>query len=438
MKSLFKKTLTAAALCVVPVMLVNCSSESTSVGNTTPSSGTSLQGLASCEAQADGAICGTLYAPDGETPLANAEITVTDSEGNLVRLGGLRSSDTTTRTLAANTDACLSDATGAFACACNATGDDLTFSVDSALVDFTFTASCAADEVTEVPAEQTTADNSETNTMAVVTGSYDKVEVVIANMFDCGTVESGELDYGTECNRMHIFDGGDRINADDLDPNNGDAAYRTVEDLLTNADLMDDYDMILLNCGLNDTLATDEDVIANIQNYIAGGGRIYGSDWAYNFVEQSFPSIIDFYGDDETDGLGDVAETTDVAKDGTSNSAQTVNVDDASILTYLRENDIIEDDATTATVNFDLSSWVVMSEANDGVSVLLSADNLPNGPADVENLPIAVLDCEEGDGGVFYGSYHTEVGEATDEDDVQEAILRYMILNGFNACISGS
>lgn len=435
MKQIRKIMMVGCVALLSSLSLANCSSESTSVGNTTPTSASPLAGLATCEAQENGTICGTLYAPDGSTPLANAEIQVSDSSGNLVKLDGLRSVSSGTRMLTANADACLSDATGAFACVCDSAGGDLTFSVDSALIDFTFTADCSEDEITEVPVADTTADADETQTLAVVTGAYDKVEVVLADMFDCGTVTDGELDYGTECSQMHIFDGGSRIGFGDTDPNNGDTEYRTVEDLLTDPDLMDDYDMILLNCGLDDALASDETVQANIAAYVADGGRVYGSDWAYNFIEQTFPSIIDFYGADGTDGLSDTAETEDVAKAGSSNSDQTVNVEDASLLTFLQTNDVIDDAATTASINFNLGSWVVMDTADGDASTLLSADSLENGPSGVEDLPIAVLSCDDSSvGGIFYASYHTEIGTVTDEDDAQEAILRYMILNGFNSC----
>jgi len=198
---------------------------------------------------------------------------------------------------------------------------------------------------------------------------------------------------------------------------------------------MKEFDIIFLNCGLDDTTATDTTVIENLQSYVATGRKIYGSDWAYNFIEQSHPSLIDFYDGDEVDGLGATAETLDEAKVGSRNSDQAVTIDDSGILTYLRENGIIGESDTTASINFDLGSWVVMTETSNTTTDLLSAATLPSGPSDVTDVPIASLYCDtNSNGGIFYGSYHTEIGEATDEDDVQEAILRYMILNGFNAC----
>jgi len=341
--------------------------------------------------------------------------------------------------LVASESGCLSDATGAFACVCNATGGDLTFSVNSALVDFEFTSDCSADTVTNVEASLTTAAATDSGQLAVITGDYDKVESILANMLGCGTLDAdGDLDFGTECSRLHIFDGGARISADDQDPNNGDTTYRTASDLLTNADLMDDYAVILLNCGLDESLTVDDTVLTNLQNFVNNGGKIYASDWAYRYLEHAFPALIDFYGDLSTDGLGETIEA-DSARAGASGTV-TVNVEDASVLTYLRENSIIGAADTTADVDFDLSSWVVMSDAAESVTQLLTADALTD-PADAvlagnTTLPIATLSCDDtAGGGIFYASYHTEISSASDADTAQEAILRYMILNGFNACL---
>lgn len=409
------------------VAFAACSSSSSS---TEEASGDALSGLDSCTAQASGTICGTLLAPDGTTPIANAEITVAGASG---------SESTTLRSLNLTAGStCLSDATGAFACACNDTGESQTFTVDSVLIDFEFTATCAADEVTNVDASETTAESTEVGGLAIVTGSFDKVEVVLADLLECGTVTDGELDYGTECDQMHIFDGGARISDTDTDPNNGDTTYRTIDDLLTDTELMDDYSVILLNCGLDETLSSDATVIANIQDYIENGGHIYASDWAYLFVEEPFPDLLDFYGDTSVDGLGSTAEQ-DEARVGEGSLDQTVNIEDASLLSFLRDEDIVDDTADTATVNFNLGSWVVMSNAADDVTQLLTTDDLASLDNEVlsgnTTIPIAALSCGSStDGGIFYGSYHTEIGEATDEDSAQEAILRYMILNGFNGC----
>lgn len=435
-----KKIFVQSFVLLTLIVFSACSSGSSS--GTEEVTGDTLSGLDSCTAQSTGTICGTLLAPDGTTPIANAEITVSSTSGS--ESATLRSLNLT----AGST--CVSDATGTFACACNDVGASQTFIVDSMLIDFEFTATCTADEVTNVATTETTAESTEVSSSAVVTGAYDKVEAVLAGMLECGTVTDGELDYGTECDEIHIFDGGSRITSDDTDPNNGDTTYRTIEDLLTDLDLMNDYGVIFLNCGLDETYMDDsnattkETIIANIQNYIAEGGLIYASDWAYSYLEESFPDLIDFYADTSVDGLGSTAEDssilTGVARVGEGSLDQTVNIEDDALLSFLRDEDIVADDADTTTVNFNLGGWVVMSDAADGVTQLLTADDIESLDDEVlsgnTTIPITVLSCgDSSDGGIFYGSYHTEIGESTtDGNDAQEAILRYMILNGFNGC----
>ncbi len=58
------------------------------------------------------------------------------------------------------------------------------------------------------------------------------------------------------------------------------------------------YNIIFLNCGFNDALLASGAGTRYLQSFVAMGGSLYASDWAYDPVEVIWPSAIDFIGDD--------------------------------------------------------------------------------------------------------------------------------------------
>jgi hypothetical protein len=93
---------------------------------------------------------------------------------------------------------------------------------------------------------------------------------------------------------------------------------------LNNAALLSGYNMIFLNCGMDQPLdltipegsvsrsldvAWADTIAANLQNFVAAGKRLYASDWAYVYVEKAFPAAIDFFGDATNFGVTVCDET---------------------------------------------------------------------------------------------------------------------------------
>lgn len=466
MKSIYRALLQVTVGVCLILSFTQCdllggSNSSSSTSQPSGSSG-ATQSLEHCQGQSQGTICGTLLAPNGSTPIANARIYAKSSTGStqLVTLAKYTTDDDGD---SENDDAddssedndsddesdddaeedCRSDAQGNFICECPHYGEDIEFVYDSSLIDGEFTADCLEEGESTVD-DDTVIDRGETM-LAVVTGRYDKVEVILSDIFACGELNGSYFEYGSECDMMHIYDGYDMFDSDDADPNNSDSNYRSGQDLLSNLQLMQTYDMIFINCGADDHFASDTTIIQNLQTYIAAGGKVYASDWAYNFIEQSFPSKIEFYGSvedgdgDPLDGLSATPENEDSALVGDINYSTDVTVTDNTLLDYLRTEGLVDDNETDANVIFNLNAWAVMLEVDDTVNTLLSSDEIDVSAYETDALPneqpVAVLHCDEAAlGGFFYGSYHTELG-ITSYDDVQEEILRFLILNGFNTCI---
>ncbi|MGB0637837.1 MAG: hypothetical protein ACPGTU_00795 [Myxococcota bacterium] len=231
---------------------------------------------------------------------------------------------------------------------------------------------------TEIPDDECALDPPN---IAVVTGDFDHIEDIIDDM---------GLEY-TE------FTG-----------TGGSTRYR---DFLTDSAAMSEYDIIFLNCGAStDWLTTHrEEIRGNLRGFVEAGGSVYASDWAYYFVELPFPGKIDFYGDDSTAGDAQYGWLGMV----------TANVVDPVMQAIVG--------STTASINFDLSSWAISESLAPDVDVLLQANveamDLWGGTTVIPNAPIAAR-FDIGAGRVIYTAFHNEhQGTTIDMREILEEII---------------
>jgi hypothetical protein len=180
---------------------------------------------------------------------------------------------------------------------------------------------------------------------------------------------------------------------------------------------MAEFDIIFFNCGISSTWMSSEVeehlITENIGSFVSNGGSIYVSDWAYSFVEHTFPAKIDFYGDDTVMG------SPMAGREGMVSA----NVIDPIIQAIIG--------AVGADINFDLPMWVVMEELGSGVSPLLEAtievSDLYGGFSSMADRPIAVeFDFGDAGGQVIYTAFHNEHAATTLDmtDILEEFILR--------------
>lgn len=270
--------------------------------------------------------------------------------------------------------------------------------------------------------------------MAVVTGSFDEIENVLAKL-GFGTVdEVGLLDEDKPY---------------DFDLIDGVFDSTELEELLSSVDNMNAYDIIFFNCGNNfeDDLLSDANVLANIQEYVDGGGKLYVTDWSYDFVEQSFPSFMDFLNGGSTATL---AETKGDAEEGTSGISSDATVNDVFMAEWLdgvtvntgsidvecsalaSVDDINgtigarNDDGTVTIADF-LAAWAVMSDPHTGESptIWISGPIEFSGGSDMD-APLTVTK-DQGLGRILYSSYHTAHSCPTIGFWPQERILQYLV-----------
>lgn len=69
---------------------------------------------------------------------------------------------------------------------------------------------------------------------------------------------------------------------------------------------LDKYHVVFIPCGMSeDETPTSPQAQANMQAYVAKGGKLYVTDWSYEFVRQPFPGFLSWEG--ETASLGSAA-----------------------------------------------------------------------------------------------------------------------------------
>jgi hypothetical protein len=230
--------------------------------------------------------------------------------------------------------------------------------------------------------------------VAVVTGDWDSIQNVLS---------------GAGITDVTLYDGVGQA-----------AGGPTVTDLLTNFDTLKAYDIVFFNCGDYDTgdgfshypgLLSNPTALNNLRSFVDGGGSLYASDWAYEFVEMAFPDAIDFYGTDTTRNAAAVGKQGPMA----------ATVTDSALAASLGHSSV--------NLNYNLVQWVVASTAAPGTRVLVQGHAQGLDPAtfqavDVPNAPLAVQFPFGSNGGsVIYTTFHNEQQTTADMD----LILKYMV-----------
>ena len=195
-------------------------------------------------------------------------------------------------------------------------------------------------------------------------------------------------------------------------------------------------------------MATNPDVVANLQAYVENGGKLYVTDWSYGFLEQSFSDFMNFSdgGDDHDhaedhnaakDGVGGINVDASVNNDVLAAWLDNVTVNDGSIeddCSFLDENLInarlgARNADGTMTIGDFLGSWVVMEGEHDGLEgqtdIWLSGDVSAFG-GDIVDAPLTATQ-DRGDGRILYSSYHTAHSCPTTGFWPQERVLQYLV-----------
>ncbi len=255
--------------------------------------------------------------------------------------------------------------------------------------------------------------------IAVVTGDYDHIQNVLAKM-GLGNVDAnGVLVPGSE--HFTLIDGNGSLTDSTSNPNFNDF-FGTAANLNT-------FDVIFLNCGNNEEewFFTNPAAVSALKNWVEAGGRLYCSDWSYDFVEQLWPERIDFFGTDGTDGLSATAEMRDAAAMGVNMDSVDATVADANLLAWLDQPGINALNANnTATISDWLVAWVVTQAAGAGTKTWVQAPVQATGEGGTTLRPLTIS-FAAGSGMVLFSCYHTEETPSA-TFTTNDRILEYLLL----------
>lgn len=263
--------------------------------------------------------------------------------------------------------------------------------------------------------------------IAVATGDYDQMECVL-------------LKLGIDQDAFDLYNG----QGDFLPPVSGTVG--SLGGLLQDLTLMKSYNIIFINCTGNEyeDLLSNATVKNNILDYVDSGGRLYVTDWSYDYIEQipQWSPIIDFAPSVDTNpsqpepmnagaiGADGIETDATVLQDGLRNWLQAVE--------QVTGDEVIDDQGRVHITHF-LIDWVmqVAVATMDNVTVWLQGP-VSGGSFNNETLPLTTTFDYDQCGRVLYSSYHTEgdgaVGTFPDYCtsgalSPQERVLEYLILH---------
>ena len=338
----------------------------------------------------DYSITGKFLTPNGEDAVSKATVNlfrdgelvkegITDSEGNFV-LSDLPKDNYQ-----------LSISKGKFSTNRNIDLDDLidafTFDLDSLPID-------------ELPS------------IAVVTGYFDQIENVLYNI--------GLVDTATGEPLFDIIDGSDVMDrhaahshghSTNVANRNNPMLNPNVDfgfgEFIENPDLLANYDIIFLNCGLNESKMGSSN---NLTDYISNGGLMYATDYAFVYLSDITAGGTEYLTFEEPLRSGDSWET----------EAQIFNQD---LLDWILLNFDVDIPNGTVTIDEFLPGWQAV-DTYDSETVIpwLYGPVEYDGVMEDKYLAYTFL---HGDGGVLYSSFHTE--NNTSDATTVERLMQYMV-----------
>ena len=195
--------------------------------------------------------------------------------------------------------------------------------------------------------------------------------------------------------------------------------YGDVTDFLLDETALSQFDMVFFNGGhIEEDVIYDEDdtvdgtetvagVITNLQNYVQGGGVVYGSDWAYDVIEAGWPDRIDWVGSDNTPNDAQVGDYDLVE----------AAVSDGALAGWL--------DSNLIAVEYDLAVWPPIEKVSGSVSTHIAGNvnyRLGTNVYTLSAVPLLVS-FTDGEGKVVFSTFRLARNSSTE----MMLVLQYMM-----------
>jgi hypothetical protein len=122
--------------------------------------------------------------------------------------------------------------------------------------------------------------------MAVAVGDYDAIECVLRHV----GIDRGEFTSPAQAGTVHLYD--NEYPEGIGRPGPGAPGGVNVSTLLRDLNKMLQYHLIFLNCAettYSADLLREAGVKKNLVDYVSRGGRLYTTDWSYDYIQQPAP-----------------------------------------------------------------------------------------------------------------------------------------------------
>ena len=273
--------------------------------------------------------------------------------------------------------------------------------------------------------------------IAVATGNKDQLDVVLAALgldaqqgFDC---YEGRASSSTTLKSPCGMRG---------------TTLQPIESLLKNEAMLAQYNLVFLSCAPGKfkalSVADQQAIAGNLRTWTQKGGRLFVTDNSYDYVAQSFPDAIAFLNGNSAVDAANVGYGT--SGSGTSYAGQ---INDATLAAWLAAVGAIPAGSNSVTLGGYLNNWSVIQSLPMSTIDVVDATNAqayPTGsttPGPAATYPQAVrfdvpaTGSTQACGRVIYSSYHT-LPTTTQPDPTQlatqERILEYLMLEA-GACV---
>jgi hypothetical protein len=274
--------------------------------------------------------------------------------------------------------------------------------------------------------------------MAVAVGDYDQIECVLHSI----GIDESEFTGPGGGGAVELYQNGGGFGL-------GGGGASEFEMLLTNSSKLQTYNLVFINCTGNtfDNLKNPTLATQNLYSYVNNGGRLYVTDWSYDYMEQvqQFAPYIFYHGG------GDMTKPQPVhaAASASDTSDFNATVADATLVQWLQATGVTS--SSTVKIQDLLGGWVLMDgTATDQMTY--PSQSWVHGQTNGADRPLTVTFDYNMCGKVLYSSYHTREPGGADPFGLggnnfpsyckstaktmiaQEKILEYLILQ-ISACV---
>jgi hypothetical protein len=269
-----------------------------------------------------------------------------------------------------------------------------------------------AQENTRLPSKIDKANGDDIPRMAVVVGAWDAIENSL------GKLGLGQVDAnGTLVKNSQSFDLFEY-------PFPPDPNYQFAPDkILKDPNVISKYHIVFIPCSgstgttCDDFTSGDPAVQKNLQDFVAAGGKLYVTDYSYDYVRQPWPGYIDWI--DQTSEIGSACQS--------SQYDAPAQVEDQGLKDWLGATGI-----TSFTIQ---DSWTTVDKVNpvqttdvDGKPATITPKVWVSAQGTSYGTKPATVSFERACGRVLFSTYHTEAALAGNTILPQEAALLYVLL----------